>query len=108
MLLRRIRAGRAQMCSQVALLSLISPKVDDWKDFTTIRWRQAFQLTPTGGKQVIGAATFTATTNVDTEKHMVALYGIQVTNTYFPSLDPLSKCLREKSEIIRPKPESPL
>jgi hypothetical protein len=34
------------------------PQVDDWKDFTTITWRQAFQLTPTGGKQVIGAAAF--------------------------------------------------
>ena len=34
------------------------PQVDEWKDYTDITWRQAFQMTPTGGKQVIGAATF--------------------------------------------------
>ncbi|HXY48238.1 MAG TPA: hypothetical protein VEI01_02225 [Terriglobales bacterium] len=64
------------------------PQIDDWKDFTDATWRQAFQLTPAGGKQVIGAATFKGTTNVDHDKHMVAIYGIQVTNTYFPDLDP--------------------
>lgn len=35
------------------------PQVDDWKDFRTLTWRQAFQLTPVGGKQVVGAATMT-------------------------------------------------
>jgi len=64
------------------------PQVDNWQDFTTITWRQAFQLTPTGGKMVVGAATFSGTTNVDTEHHLVTLYGIQITNTYFPDLDP--------------------
>ena len=66
------------------------PQVDDWKDFKYATWRQAFQLTPSGGKQVIGAATLTGTTSVDNDKHMVAIYGIQVTNTYFPSLDPVA------------------
>jgi len=64
------------------------PQVDDWKDFKYATWRQAFQLTPTGGKEVIGAVTLTGITSVDNDKHMVAIYGIQVTNTYFPSLDP--------------------
>lgn len=64
------------------------PQVDDWKDFKALTWRQAFQLTPTGGQQVIGAATLMGTTSVDNDKHMVAIYGIQVTNSYFPELDP--------------------
>ena len=63
------------------------PQVDEWKDYTDITWREAFQMTPTGGKQVIGAATFAGTTNVDSDKHMVVIYGVKVTNTYFPSLD---------------------
>jgi hypothetical protein len=62
------------------------PQVDDWKDFTTITWRQAFQLTPAGGKQVVGAAKLRATTSVDNDKHMVTLYGIQILDTYFPDL----------------------
>ena len=55
------------------------PQVDEWKDFTDITWRQAFQMTPAGGKQVIGAATFNGTANVDKDKHMVMIYGIKVT-----------------------------
>ncbi|HTP69506.1 MAG TPA: hypothetical protein VMJ35_11430 [Dongiaceae bacterium] len=65
-----------------------APQVDDWKDFTNLTWREAFQLTPTGGKMVIGAATLKGTTNVDNEKHTVVIYGIEITNTYFPDLDP--------------------
>jgi len=63
------------------------PQVDEWKDHTNITWRQAFQMTPTGAKQVIGAATFSGTTNVDTEKHTVVIFGIKAIDTYFPSLD---------------------
>ncbi len=63
------------------------PQVDEWKDHTNITWRQASQMTPTGAKQVIGAATFTGTTNVDTEKHTVVIFGIKAIDTYFPSLD---------------------
>jgi len=75
------------------------PQVDDWKDFTHITWRQAFQLTPTGGKQVIGAATLTGTTNVDNDKHMVVIYGIQVANSYFPDLDPATSA--EMDHLLR-------
>ncbi len=66
---------------------IYQPQVDDWKDYSTINMRVAFQLTPIGGKQVIGAATMTGNTNVDKDKHMVFIYGIKVTNTYFPSLE---------------------
>jgi uncharacterized membrane protein YgcG len=64
------------------------PQVDDWKDYSHIRWRQAFQLTPTGGKQVIGAATLKGNTTVDNDKHLVMIDQIQVIDTYFPDLDP--------------------
>jgi len=63
------------------------PQVDEWKDHTNITWRQAFQMTPTGAKQVIGAATFSGTTKVATEKHTVVIFGIKAIDTYFPSLD---------------------
>jgi len=62
------------------------PQVDNWKDFTNITWRQAFQMTPTGGKQVIGAATFNGKTTVDNDKHMVVIFEIKVIDTFFPSL----------------------
>ena len=75
------------------------PQVDDWKDFRDITWRQAFQLTPTGGKQIVGAAAFKGTTIVDNDKHMVVIQGIQVTNTYFPELDPATST--QMDQLIR-------
>jgi hypothetical protein len=41
---------------------IYQPQVDDWQDFTDIKWRQVFQLTPAGGKEVVGAASFEGTT----------------------------------------------
>jgi hypothetical protein len=64
------------------------PQVGDWQNFTDIKWRAAFQLTPSGGKQIVGAANFEATTEVNTDNHTVLLFNINVTNTYFPGQDP--------------------
>ena len=69
-------------------LSMYQPQVDQWTAFTDLTWRQAFQLTPTGGKQIVGAASFEGTTAVDNDTHMVFIDNIKVLNTYFPSLDP--------------------
>jgi uncharacterized membrane protein YgcG len=67
---------------------IYQPQVDDWQNFTDIKWREAFQMTPTGGKEVVGAATFEATTEVNTDTHTVFMFNIKVLNTYFPSQDP--------------------
>jgi hypothetical protein len=64
------------------------PQVDDWHEFKDITWRQAFQLTPAGGNEVVGAATFEGSTYVDTEKRMVLIFDLKILNTYFPSQDP--------------------
>src|SRR5271156_1307912 len=69
-------------------LVIYQPQVDNWNNFTAITWRQAFQLTPAGGKQVVGAISFSGTTSVDHETRMVLFYDISVLNTYFPSLPP--------------------
>ncbi|MGB9433900.1 MAG: hypothetical protein WBQ89_16775 [Candidatus Acidiferrum sp.] len=67
---------------------IYQPQVDEWVNFNDIKWRQAFQLTPTGGKQVVGAASFEGTTEVNTDTHTVFMFNIKVLNTYFPSQDP--------------------
>jgi len=69
-------------------LLIYQPQVDDWRNFTDIKWRAAFQLTPNGGKQIVGAATFEATTEVNTDTHTVLLFNVNVANTYFPGQDP--------------------
>ena len=67
---------------------IYQPQVDDWQNFIDIKWRQAFQLTPTGNKEVVGAASFEGTTEVNTDTHTVFMFNIQVLNTYFPGQDP--------------------
>jgi len=79
-----------------ATLFAYQPQVDNWNNFHDITWRQAFQLTPTGGKQVLCAATFEGTTSVNNDTHMVTIYGIQVLNTYFPDLDPAISATMDK------------
>ncbi len=69
-------------------LIVYQPQVDDWNNFTDLTWRQAFQLTPTGGKQIVGAASFEGATQVNTDTHMVFISEMKVLKTYFPSQDP--------------------
>ena len=84
------------------------PQVDDWQNFTDIKWRAAFQLTPNGGKQIVGAASFEATTEVNTDNHTVLLFNINVTNTYFPGQEagPMQQRRRfaehELFRVVRP------
>ena len=81
------------------VMIIYQPQVDSWTDYTNISWRQAFQLTPTGGKQMVGAVSMTGTTSVDNDKHIVTIYGIQVTNTYLPGSDPAIS--QKMDKIIR-------
>ena len=67
---------------------LYQPQVDEWNHYTDVKWRMAFQLTPAGGKQVVGAFSASASTQVDTDTHMVFIYNIVVDHTYFPGQDP--------------------
>ena len=80
-------------------LIIYQPQVDDWQDFIDLKWRQAFELTPTGGKQVVGAATFEGATENNTDTHMVLIYNIKVLNTYFPSQDPATSA--QLDQLIR-------
>ncbi len=77
-----------QMVRSGGKLIIYQPQVDDWKNFLDLTWRAAFELTPAGGKAIVGAATFEGTTDVNTDTHMVTIYGLQVLNTYFPGQDP--------------------
>jgi hypothetical protein len=77
-----------QLVKSGGTVLIYQPQVDEWQNYTNIEWRSAFQLTPIGGKQVVGAATFDATTEVNTDTHTVFMFNIKVLNTYFPSQDP--------------------
>jgi hypothetical protein len=71
---------------QGAKLLIYQPQVDDWQNFQEITGRMAFTMTPTGGKEVVGAANFEAGTDVDTINRTVLFHDIQFTKIYFPSM----------------------
>jgi hypothetical protein len=75
------------------------PQVDSWSNYNEITWRQAFQLTPTGGRMVVGGASFRGTTSSDNDTHVVTIYGPQVTSTYFPGLGPAAAA--QMDQLVR-------
>ena len=67
------------------------PQVDDWKNFTDLDFRMAVQLTLAGNtKPVVGVVSIHGVSNVDTFNHNVTVGNLTVTNSYFPSLDPVA------------------
>jgi hypothetical protein len=63
------------------------PQIDEWKKYEEISGRLAFALTPNGGKEALGVASFQAGTLVDKESHTVFFRDVKVTSVRFPSLD---------------------
>src|SRR6267142_6303531 len=76
-----------QLAKPGGKLIVYQPQVDEWTNFNDITWRQAFQLTPTGGSEIVGAASFEGTTEVNTQSHTVFMFNIRTLNTYFPEKD---------------------
>src|SRR5689334_19431271 len=68
-------------------LIVYQPQVDDWKNFADLSWRMAVSLTPKSGKTVVGVVEMKGTTSVDNVNKLVNISNLQITNTYFPSLD---------------------
>src|ERR1700747_2825953 len=68
-------------------LIVYQPQVDDWKNFQDLSWRMAVSLTPKGGKTVVGVVEMKGTTSIDNVAKVVNISNLQITGTYFPSLD---------------------
>ncbi len=68
-------------------LIVYQPQVDDWKNFQDLTWRMAVSLTPKDGKTVVGVVDMKGTTSVDNVAKLVNISNLQITKTYFPSLD---------------------
>src|SRR5215813_13961828 len=76
-----------QIVKDGSTLVYYQPQLDDWKDYKEVSARVAFSLTPAGGKEALGVASFQANTIVDKDSHTAYIRDIQVTSVRFPSLD---------------------
>src|SRR5436190_8489474 len=72
-------------------LIIYQPQVDDWNNFQDLSWRMAILVTPKSGKSVLGVVEMKGNTNVDNIAKLVDITNLQVTGTYFPSLDNATK-----------------
>lgn len=62
------------------------PQLDEWKDKKTLRGKVAISVTPKGGRQALGVASFETSTLVDKEKRTVFLRDITLLDIRFPTL----------------------
>jgi len=76
-----------QKVSPAGKLIYYQPQVDDWLGHTDLRFRTAFSLTPTGGKEVIGILNIHANTDVNVDARTVVMSNPVIAETHFPSLD---------------------
>jgi len=77
-----------QITKPQGTLVYYQPQVDDWINFQQLDWRMAISITPSGGKEIVGAAALSGLTSVNSESQMVLISNLQVKDTYFPSLSP--------------------
>jgi hypothetical protein len=66
-------------------LVMFQPHVDSWD--SELVWRQAFQLTPTGGTMRVGAASFQGMSTTHTDTRIITVSDIQLGSVYFPGPD---------------------
>ncbi|HKO46729.1 MAG TPA: hypothetical protein VJV79_03350 [Polyangiaceae bacterium] len=85
-----------QLVKDGATLVYYQPQLDEWKDYKQLKCRMAFALTPAREQQVLGVASLTANTIVDSSSRTAFLRDITVTSVRFPSADPGSAARLEQ------------
>jgi hypothetical protein len=88
-----------QVSRDGAVLIYYQPQIDAWKDYKELMGRVAFSLTPQGGKQGLGVASFQAGTIVDKDTRTVFLRDVAISSVRFPSLD--RQTARAMEELFR-------
>ena len=77
-----------QLSKDGATLVYYQPQLDEWKDYKQLKCRMAFALTAPGQTQILGVASLTANTIVDSSSRTAFLRDINVTSVRFPAADP--------------------
>ncbi len=76
-----------QATDNKSTLVYYQPQIDKWDNYKTLEGRFAFSLTPEGGQEVLGVASFKCDTKTDKDAHTTYLHNIEYTDIRFPSLD---------------------
>ncbi len=76
-----------QVKNHNAALVYYQPQIDKWDNYKKLSGRLAFSLTPAGGDEILGVASFVCDTKTDKDSHSTFLHNITYTDVRFPSLD---------------------
>ncbi|MFL6546679.1 MAG: hypothetical protein ACJ8LM_16075, partial [Candidatus Udaeobacter sp.] len=76
-----------QKSSPAGTLVYYQPQIDDWANYKDLKFRMAFSLTPSGGKETVGVVEIEAQTDVNVDDRTVSINNLTITGTHFPSLD---------------------
>lgn len=79
-----------QITKDGAVLVYYQPQVDEWKNYKELSGDLAFSLTPKGGKQVLGVASFHASTIVDKDTRTVYFRDVSFPSIRLQAADPNS------------------
>ncbi|KIC95710.1 hypothetical protein [Flavihumibacter solisilvae] len=80
-----------QITQDGSVLVLYQPQVSDWKDYTTLTGNVAFAITPKGGKEAHGVASFECNTLVDKQTHTAYMRDVKVSSIRFPGVEAADK-----------------
>ncbi len=76
-----------QVSGKTANIIYYQPQIDKWDNYKKLSGRIAFGITPSGGDEVLGVASFTCDTKTDKDARTTYLHNIDYTDVRFPSLD---------------------
>ncbi len=76
-----------QVSDNKATLVYYQPQIDKWDNYKKLEGRFAFSLTPSGGEEVVGVASFICDTKTDKDARTTYLHDIKYTGIRFPALD---------------------
>ncbi len=76
-----------QVSDSKATIIYYQPQIDKWDNYKKLTGRMAFGITPSGGQEVLGVASFQCDTKTDKEARTTYLHNIDYTDVRFPSLN---------------------
>ncbi len=76
-----------QVSNSSATIVYYQPQIDKWDNYKKLSGEIAFGLTPGGGQEVLGVASFVCDTKTDKDARTTYLHNIDYKDVRFPSLD---------------------
>ncbi len=89
-----------------AVIIYYQPQIDQWENYKKLSGRFAFSMTPSGGQEVVGVASFVCDTKTDKEARTTYMHHMNYKDVRFQSLDDKQAASMKKTFISMMPEES--